>query len=169
MDKFNRIIEQSKAVRRFAEVEGLSTGQLYELFYECLCAYRDMFQERIKHGYELRRVIKAYKHLDEFRFLRPSELSRIVFTSRTMAHWFACMWWRAIDEQVSANQIDKKELQIRLTFMNDIPSAETMEEILNEQKSKKDAARRIFSARQVAETSLAENRTGEPANRAAVY
>lgn len=168
MDKFNRIIEQSKAVHRFAEVEQMSTAQLYEFYYECLCAYRDMFQERIKHGFELRRVIKAYKHLDEFRFLRPSELSRIVFTSRTMAHWFAWMWWRAIDEQVSANQIDKKELQIRLTFMSDIPSAETMEEILNEQKSKKAAAHRIFSTRQAAPAGNAENRTGEPANRETV-
>lgn len=168
MDKFNRIIEQSKAVRRFAEVEGLSTGQLYELFYECLCAYRDMFQERIKHGYELRRVIKAYKHLDEFRFLRPSELSRIVFTSRTMAHWFAFMWWRAIDEQVSSNRIDKKKLQIRLTFMNDIPSAETMEDILNEQKSKKAAAHRVLSERQIENASISQSRTGKAANRETV-
>jgi hypothetical protein len=143
--RFTRILEQSKSLRRFAEVERMNQDQVYEFYYECFNAYRELFMERLRHGRHLHQVITKYRHIPEFQALRPSEISRVIFNSPTMAYWFAFMFCQAIDRQVVAGTIDQTELQLEITIMSYIPSAQTMEEILNEQKSKETAADPLLS------------------------
>lgn len=144
MNKFTRTLEQSKSIKRFAQVERMSQNDIYEFYYECYCAYTDMFLERLRHGLSLRKVLSEYRHIPEFGALKPSQIGRIIFTSRKMAYWFAFMFWQAIDRQVISGSIDRDELQLELTFMGRIPSAKIMEDILYEQKTKKAAANSLF-------------------------
>ena len=130
--QFKNTIEKSKAIHRFMQVERLSTDQVYELYFECFCSYRDMFLERIRHGYELRKVIKTYREIPGFMKLSPSDLEKAVFNSPVMHSWFAFRFWQAIDMQVLTGKTDQGELVISLTYLNQIPAAYTMEEILHE-------------------------------------
>lgn len=145
-------MEKSKAIKRFAQVERMSQDDIYEFFYECYSAYEAIFVERIRYGSHLRRIISEYKHIPEFRVLKPSQLGSIVFTSRKMAYWFAFAFWKAIDMQVSTGNINRAELQLSLMFYQHIPSAQIMEEILYErQKNQKPGT----------DTLSAEGQTGE--------
>lgn len=136
MNQFSNILEKSKAIHRFMEVERLTQDQVYELYLECFCAYRDMFMERIHYATELRRVLAMYKPIPEFGTLKPSELKQVVFTSALMHKWFVFRFWQAIERQVTTGRIDAVELQLQLTFINQMPSTEYMEEILNDKKEK---------------------------------
>jgi hypothetical protein len=156
MTKFTNLLERSKAITRFAQVERLTQDQVYELFFECFVSYGEIFIERLKHGQHLRHVISSYKHIPEFKVLRPSDIHRIVFTSRKMAYWFAFQWWMAIDKQVSEKRIDKSELIIETMFMGRIPSAITMEEILYEQKPKKGSKDLLLPEGQISKPSATE-------------
>lgn len=147
-------MEKSKAIKRFAQVERMSQDDIYELFFECYSAYEAIFVERIRYGSHLRRIITEYKHIEEFRILKPSQLGRIVFTSKAMAYWFAFAFWKAIDTQVSTGNIDRAELQLTLTFYPNIPSAQIMEEILYEQKSKKASADSLLPEGQTREAEI---------------
>lgn len=137
MNKFKNLMERSKAINHFAKVERMSQDEIYELYFESFKAYETIFTERIRYGSHLRRIISEYKSIPEFGILKPSQLGRIIFTSRKMAYWFAFAFWKAIDAQVSSGNIDRAELQLSLTFYPHIPSASIMEEILYEQTTKK--------------------------------
>lgn len=132
MSQFKNTIETSKAIRRFMQVEGMTLDQVYELYFECFCAYRDMFVERIKHGYELRKVISTYRKVNGFMQLSPAEMEKAVFNSPVMHSWFVFRFWQAIERQVTTGKTDQGELVIALTYMNQIPTAYTMDEILHE-------------------------------------
>lgn len=144
-------MEQSKAIKRFAHVERMTQDDVYEFFYQCYSAYESTFVERIRYGSHIRRIISEYKHIPEFGLLKPSQLGRIVFTSRRMAYWFAFAFWKAIDTQVSNGNIDRAELQFSLTFYPNIPSSQIMEEILYEQKTKKASADTLLPEGQTSE------------------
>lgn len=145
MNKYTRLLECSKAINRFAQVERMDQDDIYELFYSCYCSYADMFIERMRNGVNLKRILTEYKQLPEFGILKPSQISRIIFTSRKMAYWFAFMFWQAIDRQVIKGNIDRDELQLELTFIGRIPSAEKMEEILYEQRTKEGTTNLLLS------------------------
>lgn len=134
MQPFKETIENSIAVKRFMQVEGLTLDGMCELYLECFCSYRDMFMERIRYGAELRRIIDTYKDIPEFGSLKPSQLQPIIFNHPLIHSWFALRFWKEIEKQVTTKMIDAAELQLQLTFMNQIPGREAMEGILNEKK-----------------------------------
>lgn len=136
MNKFTTMLERSKAIAHFAEVERMSQNDIYEFFYECYCSYADLFMERIRHGGELKRILSEYRHIPEFMALKPSQLRPVVFNSRKMAYWFAFMFWQAIDRQMINGAVSRYDLQTQLTFSGPIPSAKIMEEIIYEEKQK---------------------------------
>lgn len=135
MKQFNDIIEKSKVIARFAQVERLSTDELYELYFDCFCAYRNIFSERMHFSRRLRQVISAYRDIPAFMSAGVTQVQRIIFNSQVMHRWFALRFWLAIERQVTTGQIDKTELINELAYMNIIPSRATMEEILNGRKN----------------------------------
>jgi len=163
MTKFTRTLEKSKAINRFAQVERMDQDDIYEFYYECYCSYADMFLERLRHGGNLKRILAEYRDIPEFGVLKPSQIGRIIFTSRKMAYWFAFMFWQAIDRQVISGNIDRAELQLELTFIGRIPSATTMEEILYEQR-KKSPTDLLLSERQTSETERTATFAGASVN-----
>lgn len=134
MIPFSETIEKSIAVQRFMQVEGLTEDGLCELYLECFCSYRDMFMERVRYGAELRRILNTYKAIPEFGKLNPSQLQQIIFSHPLIHAWFALRFWQAIEKQVTTRMINAGELQLDLTFMNQIPTREAMEDILHGEK-----------------------------------
>jgi hypothetical protein len=137
MIPFKETIENSIAVKRFMQVEGLTLDGMCELYLECFCSYRDMFMERIRYGAELRKIIDTYKDIPAFGMLKPSQLQPIIFNHPLIHYWFSLRFWKEIEKQVTTKMIDAGELQLQLTFMNQIPSREAMEGILNENRNYK--------------------------------
>ena len=155
MSKFKTILTRSKSINQFATVCRMNEDDVYEFYLECYLSYRDTFIERLKYGRQFKRIITRYRDIPEFLVLHPSDISRIVFTSQTMAYWFAFQFYSAIDNQVSEKRIDRADLLIEMTFLNHIPNEFTMEDILNEQR-KKSTTNLLLPERQVAEPETAE-------------
>lgn len=130
MTAFENTLTKSKAINRFMHVERLSQDAIYELYSDCFFAYRDMFMERIRFGAGLSLVISTYSCVPMFRRLSPRKIQTIVFNSPVMHQWFAFRFWQVIERQVTTGQINKADLLNELTFINQIPTALTMEEIL---------------------------------------
>jgi len=136
MSKLKTLLTRSRSINQFATVCRMNEDDVYEFYLECYLSYRDTFIERLKYGRQFKRVITRYRDIPEFKVLHPSDISRIVFTSQSMAYWFAFQFYTAIDNQVSEKRIDRSDLLIEMTFLNHIPNEFTMEDILNEQRKK---------------------------------
>ena len=132
MPRFNEILDKSKAVNRFAQLEGMSSDELYEYVFECFCSYMDMFKERLSYGREINRVMSAYREIDAFKVLTPRELVERMFASNHMRIWFAYRFWAEADKQITGRKVDRNELFLALTFTGAIPTTKLMEDILNE-------------------------------------
>ncbi|PTN08068.1 hypothetical protein C8N47_111108 [Mangrovibacterium marinum] len=132
MTRFNEILDKSKTVQRFAQLENMSSDELYEYTFECFCSYMDMFKERLTFGSQTNKMIAAYGKIQAFKVLTPSELISIMFTSAHMQLWFAYRFWAEADKQVVRQCVDREELFLTLTFMGAIPKTNLMEEIINE-------------------------------------
>lgn len=130
MTAFEKTLTKSKAINRFMKIEGLSQDAIYELYINCYFSYRDMFMERIRYGAQLRLVISTYSAIPRFRRLAPRKIETIVFNSPVMHQWFAFMFWTVIERQVTTGRINKAAVIDELTFMNQIPTALTIIEIL---------------------------------------
>ena len=128
---FKQVIFESKAVSRYMELERLTEDGILELYFNCYCSYMEMMKERIKCGRELNRILAAYKHIDAFRQASPRQLFQVMFNAPALHRWFAYQFRAAIDKQIINNHTDKDELWVSLTFTHIIPTAKTMEDILN--------------------------------------
>lgn len=133
---FKEVLFESKAVRRFMELERLDEDGIIELYFDCFCSYMETMKERIKCGRDLSRIISAYKDIQAFRQASPQHLFTTLHKAPDMHRWFACLFRAEIDKQVINNNTDKDELWVSLTFTRAIPTAKLMEGILNERTGK---------------------------------
>lgn len=129
---FKDVINNSKAVSRFAYVQNLTHDEVYNLYFESFCSYIEMFRERLKYGRNLQKVIAAYRGIDAFRGNSAREIVEAMFKSKHMHLWFAYRFLAAIDKQLMEQHTSASELMLALTFSKDIPTKQNMEDILNE-------------------------------------
>jgi hypothetical protein len=160
MNRFTNIMEHSRCIKHFAAERGLDQDAIYSLYVDCFVEYRENFKQRLHFGKQIHQIISEYRHIPEFNVLRASELTRIIFRSDAMAHWFAFIFWRAIDKQIQNSRADIGDLMIELKFSGAIPSTEIMEEILYEQRTKKITRDRLQSQSEASEAGREESRTG---------
>ena len=134
--EFKEIIENSRSIRRFIQIENMDCNEFYEFFFECYCAFLETFKERLKYGREINRVLKAYRDIDAFKVGSPKELIDRMFNSGHMQIWFAYRFWAEADLQVRNKIVDRDGLLLSLSFTNAIPTTQLMEEIFNEPKDR---------------------------------